>query len=299
MKLLKQLIDFFGYWLVGRQFIAGRTRKEMFKRAKKLKAQGFEITINLLGEHYRDDKRVKEAVGEYISLIYEIPQELGCGAIALKLSQIGVEISEKLCMRNLEFIAMHARKNNVGLEIDMESTKHAISTYRMFLSFSYKANYHKLVRVAVQANHPQVYEHSYLLDFPKHNIRLVKGAAYKGEAITDENIIHQRFIGIARHLVKMKPKESTTDIYLATVRDRKLVESIRYEIPDNRTQKEPTWKFQMLYGPWRSLQNELLREGYPVVMYLPYGEEWMAYGMRRWRFILKIFVETVKRLYKK
>lgn len=278
---------------MGRYFIAGRTRKEMFDRAKKLQAQGFEITVNLLGEHYRDPEAVEKTVEEYIALINEIPKELGRGAIAVKPSQIGAEISEKLCMQNLRSIAAHARKNNVALEIDIESAKYTRSTYSMFLNLSYRSEYHNMVRLAVQANHPMAPAHSYLLSFPKHNIRLVKGAAYKDEVITDENIMRQRFIDIAKYLIDARSKESTTDIYLVTVRDRKLVELIRQNIPDNRSQN-PIWKFQTLYGPWRSLQNELLREGYPVVMYLPYGKEWIPYGMRRWRFILKIFRQTIR-----
>ena len=294
MKRLKKLIELLGYWFVGRMFVAGRTRQEMFKRAKEFKAQGFEVTLNLLGEHYRDLKRVEGAVEEYIALINDIPKELGNGAIALKPSQIGAEISEEICMRNLNLIAVHARKNNVGLEIDMESAKYVNSTYGMFLRLSYMTEYHDLIRIAIQANHPQTPEHCHLLGLPKHNVRLVKGGAYKGEAITDEDVIRRQFIDIAKYLIRVRPKGSTTDIYLATVRDRKLVKLIQQEIPDPRTDTS-AWKFQMLYGPWRALQNELLAKGYPMVMYIPYGKEWIAYGMRRWRFIAKIFIETILR----
>ncbi len=293
MKLLKKFIDFFGYWLVGRQFIAGRTRKEMFARARKLQAQGFEITINLLGEHYRDRALVEKTVQEYIAVINEIPKELGRGSVAVKPSQIGVEISQEYCRQNLRIILEHAHKNNVGLEIDIENSKYATSTYILFRYFSNQSPYHNLIRLAVQVNNPDMAQHYYSFSLFRHNIRLVKGGAYTGEAIVDEDIIRQRFIDIAKDFLKERIFQSDEPLYLATVRDRKLVKLIKAEMPDNRN-LNPSWKFQMLYGPWRSLQNNLLAQGYPVVMYLPYGEEWIAYGIRRWRFILKTLKQTIR-----
>ncbi len=255
------------------------------RRARELVREGFGVTLNYLGEHYHRQEDVRRAVREYFALIVESSdQDLHIG-IAVKPSQLGMNISSELFARNLKYLVHHASKYAVPVEIDIEEPAHAECAIQHIVNVANNPWHRDMVRIAIAANMPQTYALIQKYSLTDLRLRLVKGGVYQdgSDQITNEEKIANRYMALGGHLC-----DTGTNCYFATVRDRALAERIITMFPRG------AWKFEMLYGPWKKLQHDLLAQGYPVVIYAPYGYDWIAYGLRRWKFLTKIMCGALR-----
>ena len=176
--------------------------------------------------------------------------------ISIKPSQLGLLIdsphSKDLCSASLGELAEHARETNNTIRLDMEDSRTTIDTVDLAVTHN--------IGCAMQVNHPDTYALMIQLLDDDVPIRLVKGAYREPDNITDEDRIHDLFLLYA---------QIRKNITIAT-HDESLLNKLQdYD------------QFEFLYGVRRDLQKKLKDEGKQVRIYVPYGENWLPYTIRR------------------
>jgi proline dehydrogenase len=254
--------------------VAGETIAEAINTVRQLNQKGLVCTLDHLGEFVYSVEEANESADYCIKTLEAIHQSgVDCN-LSLKMTQLGLDISRELCMNNMRRILDAAKKNgNIFVRIDMEDYAHNEVTLEILDELL--PDYDN-VGTVIQAYLYKSADDIEKLKEKKVNLRLVKGAykespevAFPNKADVDENykkIIKQHLLNgcyaaIATH----------DDNIIAYVKQLEK----EYNIP--RTQFE----FQMLYGIRPQSQVELAREGYKMRVYVPYGNDWYGYFMRR------------------
>lgn len=254
--------------------VAGETIAEAINTVRQLNKKGLVCTLDHLGEFVYSVEEANESADYCIKTLEAIHQSgVDCN-LSLKMTQLGLDISRELCMNNMRRILDAAKKNgNIFVRIDMEDYAHNEVTLEILDELLQD---YDNVGTVIQAYLYKSADDIEKLKEKKVNLRLVKGAykespevAFPNKADVDENykkIIKQHLLNgcyaaIATH----------DDNIIAYVKQLEK----EYNIP--RTQFE----FQMLYGIRPQSQVELAREGYKMRVYVPYGNDWYGYFMRR------------------
>jgi proline dehydrogenase len=231
---------------------------------------GMSAIINFLGEHTTDAKIVEQSVREYILLMDSMHIRNVRGCVSVKPTQLGLAIDYDLCLQNFSRLAARARELGQFLWIDMESTEFAENTIAMYLDL-YK-QYDK-IGVAIQSYLRR--SASDILHITEHagKVRLVKGAYYESEenALVTKEEINTNYSKLMRMLF-----ESNNFFAIATHDSALIDEAICL---GNNAKIE----FQMLMGIRDELKIGLIRKGFAVAEYIPYGSHWLPYSVRRIR----------------
>ena len=255
------------------RFIAGEDLDEAVGAVRKLNREGFEVTLDLLGESVSDRAAAGEAAQTYTAILHRIAAENLRSHISIKLTQLGLGMGPEVAHQNLGPIWEAAAARHNFVRIDMEGSAYTQSTLRVF----YEAGAPRdSLGVVIQ---------SYLRrsekdvdDLLKHGarIRLVKGA-YK----EPPEIAFPRKQDVDRNFVLLMKKLLSSGYYHAiATHDPGMIDATTTFA--RQSNLDPgSFEFQMLYGIRRDLQNELKNQGYGVRIYVPYGAQWYAYFMRR------------------
>jgi proline dehydrogenase len=255
------------------RFVAGETLDEAVQAIKDLNAKGISATFDHLGEAIHSEAEARTEVDVYRKILDRIESEKLDSNVSLKLTQLGLDISQEFCVENLTEIVSHAKKYGNFVRIDMEDSGHTDATLDAFRAVRQKFDN---VGIVVQAylfrTEKDVRE---LLEMGA-RIRLCKGAyaeppevAFQDKAKVDENYLKLVEIllpsGIYHGIATHDPKMIDGTIAIAK---RLGVDQKAFE-------------FQMLFGIARQRQVELVQQGYPMRVYVPYGRAWYPYFMRR------------------
>jgi proline dehydrogenase len=255
------------------RFIAGETLDSAVRAIRQLNGEGFEVTLDHLGESVSDQATAEEACRVYLSLLDRIAAERLRSHISIKLTQLGLAFSEELAQRLLGGICDAAAKRHNFVRIDMESSGYVDATLRVFRRAAAPRD---VLGVVIQS---YLYRSERDVDELLHQgvrIRLVKGAYQEPRevAFTDKKDVDRNFAVIMQKLL-------SSGIYhgIAT-HDARMVAATEalaraHQIGPDR------FEYQMLYGIQRQLQRSLLQRGCRVRVYVPYGSQWYAYFMRR------------------
>ncbi len=229
--------------------------------------------LDYLGENVSSPEQAEAACRAYLDAVGRIHemQTLDC-AISIKLTQLGLDLSEETCLANVAGIAGAAEDAGVLLMIDMESHSYVDRTLDVVRQIHAE---HPRVGVAVQAYLRRTERD--IFDLPTGlRVRLVKGSYLEPQGLTLGSK-RQVDASYARSFATLLARGHPIDV---ATHDPSLIEGVR-----RLTDAEPNgWsrvEFQMLYGVRRDLQTRLAREGYPVRVYIPYGTEWYPYLTRR------------------
>lgn len=273
-SLVAKLVTTFGMQLGASRFVAGESFAECAPRLKELNRQGFKCNTTILGEAITETAVANQITDDYIGILDQIERDgIRCN-LAVKLTQMGLNIDEELAYRNIERLVAHAKTKNNFVRIDMEDSPLVDVTLRIY----------KRLREAGHDNVGTVLQ-SYLFRTGKDyeglipyrpNLRIVKGAylepptvAYPKKSdvdarylmLTKDMLAHNSYTGIATH-------------------DPKIIEAVIDYTNRNRISRD-RFEFQMLYGISTNLQKELVARGYTVLIATPHGPQWYFYLMRR------------------
>lgn len=253
------------------RFVAGQTLEEAVERVRQLNAMGILATLDHLGESITHRSEAEEAAAECVKILDAIKQSGVNSNLSLKLTQLGLDIDQDLSVRNMEMILGTALKYNNFVRIDMEDSAHCQVTVDIFRRL--KAEYGDHVGLVVQ---------SYLyrtMDDVKDlstNLRIVKGAYRepKEVAFPLKHDVDENYVKLVEANLKMG------NYTAVATHDERIIERTldfvkREGIPGN------LFEFQMLYGIRTGLQKQLIEKGYRVRVYVPYGQDWYPYFMRR------------------
>ncbi len=282
-------LDVLGCNLLGRRFVGAESVGDVLMVGKELKSQGFRVTYNLLGEHLKDSRAVNMAVISTLQLI-RLMNFKNCGNVSCKPTLYGLEISKQFFLENIEKIIELAYAKGIETEFDAENYDHIRDTFDVFRSFASQRVYLNSVRQAAQAHLKDIFSLMDEYELWDKNIRIVKGSGVYDEA----NLLagkEREEATVERYFEILKRNTGTgREPFVATVRDRKLTESV---IEFTEKGGFP-FEFQMLYGPMgRKLGKGLLKMGYPVRIYVPFTDSWCKdvwkpYGLRRAKMVRRL-----------
>jgi len=258
---------------VAQRFVAGETLDDAIAAARALNAAGFPVSLDLLGENVLDRDGAVRAAETYVAMFDRIAAEKLDGNISLKLTQLGLDPDAGLCEASLLRIADSAAGRRNFVRVDMEGSPYTQRTVDL------------VRRVRARTDAVGTVIQSYLFRSEKDvrdliaagcRVRLVKGAykepaeiAFPAKADVDAN-----FVSLMKILLP-------SGIYHAiATHDPRMISATKEFAAANGIAKDK-FEFQMLYGIRTDLQRGLLKEGYRVRVYIPFGTDWYPYFMRR------------------
>jgi proline dehydrogenase len=258
---------------VTRRFVAGETLDEAVEAIRTLNGNGISATFDHLGEAIHSEEEARAEVRTYESILDRIERErLDCN-VSLKPTQIGLDISKEFCVENLTAIVSHAAKTDTFVRIDMEDSAHTDATLDVFRA------------VRGEFDNVGVVIQSYLYRSEKDirdllaigaRIRLCKGAYAEPADVAwqDKAKVDESYVNLTKILLD-------SGIYhgIAT-HDPKMIQAAIEYAAERKISKD-AFEFQMLYGVGRDRQIALVRDGYRMRVYVPYGRAWYPYFMRR------------------
>ncbi len=292
-------------WRAASRFVAGEKMEDAIRVVQELNAHGINATLDHLGENTSTPEDARLAA-EDISKVFK---EIGCcevrANVSIKLTQIGLALDENLCARNLEQILDCARKNKNFVRIDIEDTPYTDSTIRLYRQMRQKG--YDNVGMAIQSYLYRSEADVRALLAEGARFRLVKGAykeppelAYPRKADVDANFDLLANLMIDSAMAAGSPPISADGRIppipaLGTHDEKRVAFGKRYA--EKVGLPKGAIEFQMLYGIRRDLQEQLVKEGYPVRIYVPFGTHWYPYTMRRlaerpanlWFFVSNFF----------
>lgn len=264
--------------LAGR-FVAGETIDAAVEAARALNDAGLSVSLDYLGESVSSRDEAEAAVRMAIRTLETMQAERIDGNISVKPSQLGLNIEEQLCRDNVERILQRARElgnseDEIFVRLDMESSEYTERTVAL-LEALWNAGYRNVGTVLQSALRRTPEDVQRLIRLGA-RVRLVKGAYAEPptEAFPEKKTVDLRFVEEMQVLL-----EEGTYPAIAT-HDEAMITATRRWAFETGIGKDQ-FEFQMLYGVRRDLQARLREEGYHVRVYIPFGESWYPYLMRR------------------
>lgn len=257
-----------------RRFIAGEAVDEAIAVARALERDGFTHTLNRLGEHVRTLDEANRATQAYATTIDRVGRAgLPC-KVSIKLSQLGLELDRDGCLHNLRLIADRAGAHDGFVRVDMEGSGLLDETLAVFDAVWSEGR--RNVGLVLQSYLYRTDDDLTRLLARGVRIRLVKGAyreppelAYRHKADVDRAFV--------RHARLLLDRGVTPAI---ATHDPRILDAVCRYAQDHGLARD-RFELQLLYGVRRDLQASLLARGYHVRVYLPFGDDWFPYFMRR------------------
>ncbi len=259
---------------VSSRFVAGLEAREVLGAAASLNREGILATLDSLGENVHSPEEAHASAAVYHGLIEAIGRG-GLGAnVSVKLTQVGMDLDRDLAERIVSEMVEHAARVGTFVRVDMEGSAYTQETLDLVCRLHRR--FSGSVGVVIQAYlRRSVADVRTLLD-EGIRIRLCKGAYQEPPALAfpDKRDVDANFLRITAMLL-----ESGVYHGIATHDPRMIAGTAR--LARDRGISRDAWEFQMLYGVRRDLQRSLVRAGYRMRVYVPFGNEWYPYFMRR------------------
>ena len=254
---------------LAKRFIAGHDFDSAKPVIADLREQGYGVTIDYLGELSTTIDDCKKAEKQYLDIIeyYKKPFKTGPIDISIKPTQLGLKLNKEICFKLLSNITSQARQYDITIRLDMEDSSVTQDTIDMCLRV-WENNPN--IGIALQSNLYRTINDLPVLMSKGISIRLVKGA-YK-ESIT--KAYQQDVFKVDAYLTLSRVLLYGNKKHAIGTHDETIIEFIK-------EQGNPHTHYELLYGIRRDISSSLLKEGYNVTLYIPFGEKWLPYTIRR------------------
>jgi len=264
---------------IAERFVAGDTLEDAVRTAKSLNTSGLLVTLDHLGESVRRREDAELATDAAIRTLEAIASEGILANISLKPTQLGLAIDHDLCVANLRHVLSRARELGDGdgeifVRLDMESSEFTEGTITLVETL-WREGYHNLGTVVQSYLRRTPIDVDRLISIGS-RVRLVKGAYREASEVAypDKAEVDRMFVEEMQTLLEARRSPA-----IATHDEAMIDATRRYAF--ERGIPRDSFEFQLLYGVRRDLQLRLREEGYRVRVYLPFGESWYPYLMRR------------------
>ncbi|MGQ0734911.1 MAG: proline dehydrogenase family protein [Acidobacteriota bacterium] len=257
-----------------RRFIAGESIDEAVVNVRAVAARGLALTLDYLGESAETAEQADEATREYRRVLDTIVRANIERNVSLKLTQLGLDVDRATAVDNMRRILDPATEHGFFVRIDMEGSAYTEVTLQIFETLW--AQGYRNVGVVLQSYLLRTAEDVKRINALGARIRLVKGAYKEPKTVAFQRKadVDEAFVRLMRFLL-----DEGTSPAIAT-HDPVMIEETKAYARERGCGPE-RFEFQMLYGIRRDLQNELAGGGYAVRIYVPFGEQWYPYFMRR------------------
>jgi proline dehydrogenase len=259
-------------------FMPGERLEEAMGAASAQQTQGIGTIFTKLGENIASVEEAEEATQHYLMVLDKVKAAGLRAQIAVKPTQLGLDLDKELCYRNLQRLVDRAEERDNFVWIDMESSPYVDPTLDLFRRTCARS---PRIGVALQAYLYRTTQDVESLLPLGAAIRMVKGAylepasvAYAKKADVDQN-----FYALSCRLMSEEAQQAGGVLHIAT-HDPRLTDRLIAFI-DQRRVPTSAYEFAMLYGIQRPLQNRLVRNGRPLRVLIAYGEYWFPWYMRR------------------
>jgi len=270
---------------MARRFVCGETIGMAIAAVCALNAKGLCATLDFLGESVTSQQEALDAGDEYLRALDALSASGARSNVSLKLTQLGLDLSEDFCLRNVRRVVAHAKALGNFVRVDMESTAYTDRTLAIVRALHEEFGN---VGAVLQAYLYRTEADLIALTEAGIRIRLCKGAYHEpaDRAFPRKSDVDANFAKLMRMLLNRCSQDHRAIdgripplAALATHDEKLIAEAQAYaaeaQLPRDR------FEFQMLYGVRRDLQDRLVAEGYAVRVYVPYGTHWYPYFMRR------------------
>src|SRR5947199_4055256 len=256
-----------------RRFVAGEALDDAVQVTRVLNQRGMHVSLDHLGEKVSDDQEAISSTQDFITALDTIKQTGIDANISIKLTALGLDISQPLCEENVHRLLEHAHKYSIFVRIDMEASAYTEQTLDIVLRMHQQFEH---VGTVIQSCLYRSKKDVEQLISQGVRIRLVKGAYKEPKSVAFQNKseVDHNYVQLMMMLL-LKGNYPA----LAT-HDESIINAACKYARDHGISKE-AFEFQMLYGIRRDLQEKLVSQRYNMRIYVPYGSQWYPYLMRR------------------
>lgn len=272
--VVEGVVKRYGMQMGAARFVAGSTLPEALDHIREINQQGIMVTLDHLGEAVRDETAAQDAKESYLAMLEAISQSGVDANVSLKLTMMGLAVDEELGRRHIREIVEKAARANNFVRIDMEDSPYTAVTLKVFEDLHQQ--FPENVGVVLQAYLYRTLDDLRRLSGPGKNFRIVKGAyrepvsvAFPSKADVDENYL------------RLVQESMTRGNYTAVAtHDEQVIGQVLKFVHEHDVPRDG-FEFQMLYGISFRLLKSLAAQGYRTRVYVPFGEDWYAYYVRR------------------
>jgi proline dehydrogenase len=258
---------------VTRRFVAGEDLTDAVEAIRNLNRQGISASFDHLGESITSEAEIHREVDEYVRVLESIHATGLDSNVSVKLTQLGLDVSPDLCYSNARTLVEAALKHDNFVRIDMEDSPKTDATLQIFR------------RLRTEFENVGIVIQSYLYRSEKDiedllklgaRIRLCKGAYQEPPTVAfpDKADVDANYVKLTKLLL-------SSGIYHGIATHDENMISAAITFAREQAISPDKYEFQMLFGIRRDLQAKLVRDGYRMRVYVPYGEYWYPYFMRR------------------
>ena len=270
-RTLNNVAQRYGLRLGAQTVVAGTNLDEAIESIKELNRHGISCTVDNLGEFVFEKEAATAAKEQILEVIERIHSEQIDAHVSLKPSQLGLDINLAFCYENLEEIISLAHRYGIFVNFDMENYARLHTSFNLLerLSETYDN-----IGTVIQAYFFESMDN--IEKYKNYRLRIVKGAYKEDPSVAYQSKleIDQKFIELIEyHLLHGKFTSIATHDHNVIDHVKKFVKE--HNIPNDK------FEFQMLYGFRKEMQLALAKEGYQFCTYLPFGNDWYGYFMRR------------------
>jgi proline dehydrogenase len=258
------------------KYIAGETLSDAVRVVKELNAKGIMATLDVLGEAISTKEEAITARNEILELFPTIQKEKLDSNVSIKLTQLGLALDKNFCLDNVRMIIAKAKEFNNFVRIDMEDSPTTDNTIWVYRQIRKEFNNSGIVLQAYMRRTEN--DADELIKDGLGHFRLCKGIyvepaeiAFKGH---DE--VNQNFVQVLKKMFEQKAYVgiATHDDYLVDAAFR-IIQSMKLQ--------KHQYEFQMLLGVKDDLRSKIVRDGHRMRVYVPFGEHWYRYSIRRFK----------------
>lgn len=256
-----------------RRFVAGQTLDDALRVSQKMNAERILVSLDHLGENVSSLKEAEGSLDYYLKALRGIADTKLQATVSVKLTQLGLDYSVDACLSNVGSLVSLANSIGTIVEIDMESSQYVDRTLQIVKRLHASgANIRAVIQAYLHRSEADIRE----LNRLRVPVRLCKGAYKEPPAVA----FQQKREVDANYAKLMELLLNEGACPAIASHDENLIRQA-FTIIRAKNLQPDRFEFQMLYGIRRDLQRELINLGFRLRLYVPYGDAWYPYFMRR------------------
>ncbi len=257
------------------RFVAGETVTEALAAVRELNAKGITASLDLLGESVYTEREARAARDAYLQLLDRIHEAKVDANVSVKLTAMGLDIDQELCVAIMQDVLTRAQQYDTFVRLDMEASAYTDVTLKLFEERLYPA-YQANVGVVLQSYLYRTFADVEHMNTLRARVRICKGAYKEPAAVAypEKKDVDANYVKCMRELMLKGNYPGIATHDPAIIDEAKRFAKAQGIAPGR-------FEFQMLNGIRRDLQESLVKEGYRVRCYVPFGTQWYPYLMRR------------------
>ena len=261
-------------WAVAKRYVAGSTLEDALRVTDELAGRNRLVTLDVLGEQFSSREQVMSMMTEYERALAKLERDHRSATLSVMMTGFGLRLDPHLCWENLRRLSKDAADRRIALTLNMEDSSTVDATLDIYRRL--RAEGFDGVGVVLQSRLRRTLDDLAALAPLQPRVRIVKGIWHEPESVAylDAQTIRQKYLAILEGLTACGgyPEVATHDEWLIE-RSIGLLSGL----------SPAQYEFQMLLGVTPKRGDRLIAGGHRLRVYVPYGQDWYAYSLRRLR----------------